>query len=114
MNVDFAYLKEAMSYLGKWFNHFRLCYDLHRTAVLTHGSLSQADFLTRMGIKVRVEALKRSATDETRRSDIDKAATRLVDLTGMGNQYRILGITSAVDPATPPAEEIWPFVSAKS
>lgn len=62
---------------------------------------------------MRAEALKRSAREETRKLDIDKSAKRLVDLTGMGNQYRFLGITSGTDPSTLPLEGVWPFVPAK-
>jgi len=73
--------------------------------VVTHGSLSQAEFLNKMGIEVRVEALKKSASGEDRKTEIDKAAKRLVDLNGMGKQYRVLGVSSSEDPA-----EVWPFV----
>ncbi|KAF9787471.1 S-adenosyl-L-methionine-dependent methyltransferase [Thelephora terrestris] len=89
-NVDFAFLKEAVS-------------DL----LLTHGPISQADFLTRMGIDVRVEALKSQASTE-RADEIEKAAKRLTDLTGMGKQYKVLGFTSAAVPGEDNGP--WPFV----
>lgn len=66
-----------------------------------------------MGIEVRVDALKRSAKDDDRKSDIDRAAKRLVDQTGMGTQYKVLGLTSSVDPSSPSAEEVWPFMKVK-
>jgi NADH dehydrogenase [ubiquinone] 1 alpha subcomplex assembly factor 7 len=66
-----------------------------------------------MGIDVRVEALKQSATDGNRKSEIDSAAKRLVDLTGMGNQYKVLGV-SAIDPSTAPPEGVWPFVKIEN
>jgi hypothetical protein len=77
------------------------------SSVLTHGPLSQADFLTRMGIDVRVEALKSQASP-TRADEIEKAAKRLTDLTGMGKQYQVLGFTSDVIPGEDNGP--WPFV----
>jgi NADH dehydrogenase [ubiquinone] 1 alpha subcomplex assembly factor 7 len=109
-NVDFAYLKEAMSDLGLPSFVFLGIRILISWIVHTHGPISQADFLIRMGIDVRVETLTQSATDGNRKSEIDKAAKRLVDLTGMGNQYRVLGVTSAIDPSVPSSAGVWPFV----
>jgi NADH dehydrogenase [ubiquinone] 1 alpha subcomplex assembly factor 7 len=79
--------------------------------VNTHGTLSQRTFLKRMGIDARVEAIGSQTVSE--------AAKRLVDLTGMGGQYRVLGITAKKDhpPSSPSAgensadEEVWPFVN---
>jgi len=89
-NVDFAFLKEAVS-----------------DSILTHGPISQADFLTKMGIDVRVEALKSQAPSE-RANEIEKAAKRLTDLTGMGKQYQVLGFTS--EPIPGEDNGPWPFV----
>ncbi|KAK2460941.1 hypothetical protein APHAL10511_007411 [Amanita phalloides] len=86
-NVDFAYIKEAISDLA-----------------VVHGPLSQADFLERMGLSVRAGALARSAGTEGRRAAIRLSAKRLVDRTGMGVQYQVMGITSGGE------EEVWPFV----
>ncbi|KAL8277861.1 hypothetical protein RQP46_009680 [Phenoliferia psychrophenolica] len=55
-NVDFSYLAEAMS-------------DL----VISHGPLTQSDFLTSLGLQPRLEGLLRKATDE-RRGEIESAA----------------------------------------
>jgi NADH dehydrogenase [ubiquinone] 1 alpha subcomplex assembly factor 7 len=108
-NVDFAFLKEAVS-------DSRTCLSLpshgflssdNPPSVLTHGPISQADFLTRMGIDVRVEALKAQASPE-RADEIEKAAKRLTDLTGMGKQYQVLGFTSAAAPGED--NGAWPFV----
>ena len=74
---------------------------------LTHGPISQADFLTRMGIDVRVEALKTQASPE-RGSEIEKAARRLTDLTGMGKQYQVMGFTSK--PIPEEENGPWPFI----
>jgi len=90
VNVDFAFLKEAVS-----------------DSLLTHGPISQACFLTRMGIDARVGALKSQASPE-RAVEIEKAAKRLTDLTGMGKQYQVMGFTS--EAITGEDDGPWPFV----
>ncbi|OSX57637.1 hypothetical protein POSPLADRAFT_1155864 [Postia placenta MAD-698-R-SB12] len=92
VNVDFAYLKEAV-----------------RDIALPLGPLSQAAFLTRMGLQARVEALKKASSDAERKADIERAARRLVDLTGMGGQYQVMGVVGVREPG-PSDEELWPFV----
>ncbi|TDL16465.1 DUF185-domain-containing protein [Rickenella mellea] len=96
-NVDFAYVKEAMA-----------------DGVTTHGPISQSAFLEGMGITVRVNSLMRNAKTEDRRTEIARAARRLVDSSGMGREYKVLGVTA--DPlqkhngkAGDSAEQIWPF-----
>ncbi|KAL6301350.1 S-adenosyl-L-methionine-dependent methyltransferase [Sparassis latifolia] len=91
-NVDFQYLKDATA-------------DL----VLSHGPLSQATFLKHMGIDVRVEALQKAAQSETRAKEIKEAAQRLVDLTGMGSQYKVMGLSGKTVQKVPP-EARWPFL----
>ncbi|KAG5337281.1 hypothetical protein C0989_009927 [Termitomyces sp. Mn162] len=76
-NVDFALLKQAMG-----------------ARVDKHGPLTQADFLNRMGMPVRVMGLVRQAKDEERRSTILDAAERLVDPAGMGKEYKVFGFTN--------------------
>ncbi|OCH86620.1 DUF185-domain-containing protein [Obba rivulosa] len=92
VNVDFTYLKEAVAGLAR-----------------PHGPVSQATFLTRMGLAPRVNSLIANAKSDDRKSEIQKAAQRLVDLTGMGSQYQIMGLTG-LTPQDPTAEERWPFV----
>ncbi|KAI0768010.1 DUF185-domain-containing protein [Trametes elegans] len=94
VNVDFAYLKEASTGLA---TH--------------HGPLSQAVFLHRMGLQARVDALKASAKDEERKKSVEQAAKRLVDPTGMGTQYQIMGMTG-LRKTDLTDEERWPFVEA--
>ena len=109
-NVDFAFLKEAVSEsrMHRPLSPFTDLPPLTRLpSVLTHGPISQADFLTRMGIDVRVEALKSQAAPE-RAEEIEKAAKRLTDLTGMGKQYQVLGFTSETIPGEDNGP--WPFV----
>ena len=60
-----------------------------------------------MGIDVRVEALKSRASPE-RVDEIEKAAKRLTDSTGMGKQYQVLGFTSDAVPREDDGP--WPFV----
>ncbi|KAK0446166.1 S-adenosyl-L-methionine-dependent methyltransferase [Armillaria borealis] len=87
-NVDFGYIKEAMG-------------DL----VPTYGPLPQSQFLVSMGLEARVNMLIRSAKTEERAEDIKKAAQRLVDETGMGMEYKVLGISSSRS-----EHGVWPFV----
>jgi len=108
VNVDFAFLKEAVSDLRMYpsFSSSIFLPD-NRSSVLTHGPISQADFLIRMGIGVRVETLKSQASPE-RADQIEKAAKRLTDLAGMGKQYQVLGFTSDEIPGEDAGP--WPFV----
>ncbi|PFH53138.1 hypothetical protein AMATHDRAFT_138506, partial [Amanita thiersii Skay4041] len=97
-NVDFAYIKEAVSTLAR-----------------THGPLLQGDFLERMGLLLRVEALVRSATSEERRESVRAAARRLVDRIGMGSQYQVLGITSnGLHGKMQGVQDVWPFVTEEA
>ncbi|KAI0091038.1 S-adenosyl-L-methionine-dependent methyltransferase [Irpex rosettiformis] len=92
INVDFAYLKDAIADLA-----------------MTLGPLPQGMFLTRMGLRLRVEALKKVAKSEKRKTDIENAAKRLVDATGMGSQYQVLAISGTGKAELSP-EQRWPFV----
>ncbi|KAI0360170.1 DUF185-domain-containing protein [Trametes cingulata] len=96
VNVDFTYLKEASAELAT-----------------SHGPLSQAMFLHRMGLQARLDALKSSASDEERKKQIEQAAKRLVDPTGMGTQYQIMGLTGKRKTALTD-EERWPFVEVQN
>ncbi|KAH9945038.1 DUF185-domain-containing protein [Epithele typhae] len=92
VNVDFAYLREATE-------------DL----VSSHGPITQSAFLERMGIKQRVAALAASTQDDKRRNDIENAAKRLVDPTGMGTQYKVMALTGKPLGRMDDAER-WPFL----
>ena len=65
--------------------------------------MSQADFLQWMGLPLRVAALTAAAPSDQRREAIKDGAQRLVDRSGMGTQYQVLGITSSS------AQQLWPF-----
>ncbi|KAG6837390.1 hypothetical protein H0H93_010549 [Arthromyces matolae] len=86
-NVDFALLKQAMG-----------------NQVDKHGPVTQADFLNKMGMPVRVMGLLQKATDKERRATIIDAAKRLADPAGMGNEYKVFGFTNI--PGSPP---VYPF-----
>ena len=83
------------------------------TTVSTHGPLTQSSFLERMGLPFRVDALLRGAKSEERRKVIQDAANRLVDLNGMGKEYKVLGITSTADAdadAKLAEVDVYPFI----
>ena len=66
-----------------------------------------------MGLALRVEALKKAAADGQRRADIERAATRLTDRTGMGSQYQVLGVTGSKHAEGElTLQQRWPFVQA--
>ena len=60
---------------------------------------------------MRVEALKSQASLE-RADEIENAAKRLTDLTGMGKQYQVLGFTSEAVPGEDNGP--WPFVKLEA
>lgn len=56
--------------------------------------MSQHSFLTSLGLPLRLAMLQRAAKDEARKKAIVQAGERLVSLTGMGQQYKVLGFES--------------------
>ncbi|KAI0280286.1 DUF185-domain-containing protein [Russula aff. rugulosa BPL654] len=94
VNVDFAYLAEALA-----------------GTATTHGPLSQRSFLSHMGIGTRVAALQRAAASPERGVALEKAAARLVDGAGMGREYKVMGVTSGVGGGT---REVWPFIAGEA
>ncbi|PWN92027.1 DUF185-domain-containing protein [Acaromyces ingoldii] len=101
-NVDFWHLKSALFTTDA--RPLRLMYQAH--------------FLQALGLGPRVEALEKAAANDERRADISSAAKRLVDPTGMGAQYKVLGVSSeassggsaeAVAKAKEPADKVYPF-----
>ncbi len=66
-------------------------------------------FLHRMGLQARLDALTASAKTDERKRQIEQAAKRLVDPTGMGTQYRSMGMTGKRKTVLAD-EERWPFV----
>ncbi|KAG8928837.1 hypothetical protein FRC02_006412 [Tulasnella sp. 418] len=85
-NVDFAYLREAVSGIAS-----------------CHGPMTQRDFLGRMGIQPRMQALMAKA-DPDRQREIGSSIMRLVDPIGMGTQYKVMAMTPSTD------AEVYPFL----
>jgi NADH dehydrogenase [ubiquinone] 1 alpha subcomplex assembly factor 7 len=84
-NVDFAYLKESMQ-------------DL----VPVYGPITQNQFLSHMGIMVRLEKLFAGAGgDKTKMDRIREGAQRLINPVQMGNEYSVLGISTNNGPQHP-------------
>lgn len=99
-------------------SNFSLQYHEHVSHFTIHlatplGLLTQAGFLIRMGIETRVSALVEAAKDRERKNDIANAADRLVSPTGMGRQYRIMGI-SGLRESRLGAETRWPFLDTQN
>lgn len=115
VNVDFAYLKDATTDLGTSIAYLFPAYLVSSvpcaTAVTHHGPLSQAMFLHRMGLQARLDALKASSTNDERKQDLEQAAKRLTDPTGMGTQYQIMGMTGKRKGVLTD-EERWPFMES--
>lgn len=63
-----------------------------------------------MGITTWVAALQRAAAAPVRGIALVKAAARLVDGTGMGGEYNMMGVTGGVGGGT---EGVWPFVAGE-
>jgi SAM-dependent MidA family methyltransferase len=57
-----------------------------------YGPLTQCDYLHRMGITARLEALLQRAPVE-RRKDLVASYRRLVDKVGMGHVYKVMAMT---------------------
>jgi NADH dehydrogenase [ubiquinone] 1 alpha subcomplex assembly factor 7 len=62
-----------------------------------HGPVSQGEWLTRLGIDARAQALARSAPG--RRDELAAARNRLVSAGEMGRLFRVLGLSAAAWPA---------------
>lgn len=77
-NVDFGYLKTALA----------------TTDAKSLGPMFQAHFLHALGLQQRVDSLKANASDEERRKEIESSAMRLIDPSGMGAQYKAMGISA--------------------
>ncbi|KAJ7707317.1 S-adenosyl-L-methionine-dependent methyltransferase [Mycena rosella] len=88
-NVDFTYLAESVA-------------DL----VPTHGPIPQSAFLEGMGLQMRLDAaVSRSTSDEA--NAVREAGRRLVDPTGMGREYMVLGVGGHAG-----AGGVWPFIAS--
>jgi SAM-dependent MidA family methyltransferase len=68
--------------------------DAETMGARVHGPIEQAEFLRRMGIDTRAEALKAVVTP-TKAAEIDAAKMRLTagGTTGMGSMFKVLGLS---------------------
>ena len=111
-NVDFAYLREAVEDLG-WPGYFPLtAYSqplICQFIVTVHGPIPQYMFLEKMGLHLRLDSLVRASKAEARKTAIRDAAERLVNKSGMGMEYRVMGLTTVKD-----GGKVWPFVKAET
>ncbi|KAJ6610722.1 S-adenosyl-L-methionine-dependent methyltransferase [Mycena sp. CBHHK59/15] len=87
-NVDFSYLKEAVD-------------DI----VTVHGPIPQAAFLEGMGLQIRIEQQIFDSSDDDERAAIRQVGHRLINPTGMGREYMVMGITGHGRGE----ENFWPF-----
>lgn len=62
----------------------------------THGLISQGQFLARMGIELRLEALLKRALPEQHRALIE-GVTRLISPQAMGDLFKVMALTSRAD-----------------
>lgn len=94
-NVDFSFLDHAIS----------------TTEAKGHGPMTQRDFLASLGLKLRVKKLVED-NPPSRTKDIEQAASRLVDLTGMGTQYKVFCVSAgeAKHAGGYEPEEVYPFL----
>lgn len=94
-NVDFSFLAHA----------------LQSTDSLYYGPMPQRAFLTALGLSMRVKKLL-EANPEARRADIERAAARLIDPAGMGEQYQVLGVSAPAQSHAGAEEhaEMYPFM----
>lgn len=57
------------------------------------GPIRQGDFLERLGLHLRLEAVEKSLNDEAKREDFRSGALRLVDREGMGGLFKVMAIS---------------------
>jgi SAM-dependent MidA family methyltransferase len=71
-----------------------LAREAERTGARTHGPVTQATFLRRLGLDARTAALTRGASADAA-AEVRAAATRLTEsgTTGMGTLFKVLGIS---------------------
>jgi NADH dehydrogenase [ubiquinone] 1 alpha subcomplex assembly factor 7 len=77
------------------------------TALPSFGPIGQGDFLRRLGIVPRAEALKSRATPSQRQA-IDAALARLIDPDQMGRLFRVLAVGNPADNEPPGFSDSFP------
>lgn len=75
------------------------------TSASALGPISQAKFLLSLGLEPRLKKLLDSTEDKEQQERLRHGAKRLIDTTGMGSQYQVMGIVAGKG-----AEgEVYPF-----
>lgn len=82
-HVDFALLAESVKETARVF-----------------GPVTQGDFLTRLGIEARAEAIRKDA-DKKQQGEIDAALHRLLDPAEMGTLFKVMAFLSRQHAVTP-------------
>lgn len=72
----------------------------HAAGLATHGPITQAEFLGRLGIVERTQRLM--ASNPGRAGEIETAVQRLISPGGMGGLFKVMAITSPHLPTPPP------------
>ena len=62
-----------------------------------YGAISQRDYLIQLGILIRADALKKTASVR-QRSEVISGLNRLIGIREMGNLYKVLAITNPKQP----------------
>lgn len=71
-----------------------LCRVAGDAGAAVHGPVSQAVFLSRLGIDIRLQRLLASARDETEAQSLLQGARRLIDREAMGELFRVIAVAS--------------------
>lgn len=71
------------------------------------GPITQAKFLLSLGLEPRLAKLISAAPNEEQRERIRGGAMRLINTSGMGSQYQVMGIVPEKE-----AADVYPFPPA--
>ncbi|GGY39714.1 class I SAM-dependent methyltransferase [Parvularcula lutaonensis] len=67
----------------------------------TDGPVRQGDFLERLGLKLRLEAVAKGIADEKKREEFVSGGLRLIDRDGMGSLFKVLALSPKGSPVPP-------------
>ena len=75
--------------------------EFRRANLLVDGPITQAEFLLKMGLVERAQALMREARADQVNA-IETGARRIADPDGMGGLFKVMAVRSAGVPVLPP------------
>jgi NADH dehydrogenase [ubiquinone] 1 alpha subcomplex assembly factor 7 len=109
-NINFAYLAEALKGTGTFHSSF-FQRNMSQLVFIDYSDSARpavAVYLppTTWGLRTRVSTLQHAAASPECVDTLGKAATWLIEPTGMGKEYKVMGVTGGVD-----AEGVWPFIA---